>query len=118
MPHTYRLELFADELYIWYIDGKSVDTGLPEGAYPTDSSNNIKWGAFSWFLENTVSWDYIRFGTIPKDGSGDYDGDALLGLDDFYFLHECLTNGGPNLDAANLHPTGTRYGLGTAPGIS
>ncbi len=42
---------------------------------------------------------------IPLDGSGDYDSDAEVTLDDFYFFHECLSNrrpginGGPGNDA-------------------
>lgn len=56
-------------------------------------------------FDNTTRWDYVRFGVIPEDGSGDYDSDSAVTLDDFYFVHECLTNqrpginGGPGKDA-------------------
>ena len=46
-PHTYRLELFGEDLYIWYIDGKVVDSGTPEGAYP-DAFSSMNWLARSW----------------------------------------------------------------------
>ena len=68
--HTYRLELFGDELYAWYIDGQVIDSGVPEGAYLTSDSNNVKWRAKSWYLDSTTQWDYIRFGTIPEPGTG------------------------------------------------
>lgn len=55
VPHTHRLELFGAELYVWYIDGVRVGSGVPEGAYPTDVSNNIKWRSKSGFLENLVA---------------------------------------------------------------
>lgn len=95
-PHTYRLELFGAELYAWYIDGQVVDSGVPEGAYPTPTGV-LAWRARAWFLDSTTRWDYVRYGTIPKDASGDYDSDAALGLDDFYFFHECLSVARPEL---------------------
>lgn len=99
VPHTYRLELLGDERYVWYIDGEIVDSGVPEGSYPTAPSNNIKFRAKSWLLESTTKWDYIRYGTIPADGGGNFDSDADLDLQDFYFFDECLTNSGPTVDA-------------------
>lgn len=105
IPHTYRLELHGDELYAWYIDVQIIDSGVPEGAYPTSETNVISFRAKSWYLESTTRWDYIRYGVIPEDGTGDYDSDAEVGLDDYYFFHECLTNrrvginGGPGNDA-------------------
>ena len=106
VPHTYRLELLAEESYAWYIDGALIDLGIPAGAYPTPASSVI-WGARHDEPGYTTSWDYIRYGVIPEDGSGDYDSDAEVGLDDFYFFHECLTNerlginGGPGADAGS-----------------
>ena len=38
VPHTYRLELYGLELYVWCIDGEVVDSGVPEGPYPTSDS--------------------------------------------------------------------------------
>ena len=102
---TYRLELVGLVSYAWYIDGMLVDDGIPERAYPTDDSNVLSFRAKSWFLESTTRWDYIRYGVIPVDGSGDYDSDEDVDLRDFYFFHECLTNerpginGGPEQDA-------------------
>ncbi len=97
-PHTHRLELFSDELYVWYIDGRVIDDGVPEGAYPS-SSPAVQWRGKSWFLESTTQWDYIRYGRIPDDGSGDFNSDAVLDVDDFYFFQECRTNSGPATDA-------------------
>ena len=44
-------------------------------------------------------------GYTRSAGSGDFNSDAEIGLDDFYLFHECLTNdrlginGGPDEDA-------------------
>ena len=89
LPHTHRLELYADELYIWFIDGRIVDSGIPEGAFPSNSPR-INFQSQSAFLPCTVKWDYVRYGTIPFDGSGDFDSDGDHDLRDFYFLHECI----------------------------
>ena len=35
VPHVYRLELYGENWYVWYIDTTLVDAGIPEGAYPT-----------------------------------------------------------------------------------
>jgi hypothetical protein len=105
IAHTYRLELVGVVSYAWYIDGMLVDDGIPEGAYPTDNSHVISFRGKSWYLESTTRWDYIRYGVIPEDGSGDYDSDEDVDARDFYFFHECLTNtrpginGGPDNDA-------------------
>lgn len=98
VPHIYRIEQYRDQLYIWYVDGEIVDSGVPLGGFP-DPSASIIWGSKMWFAESTNEWDYIRFGTIPEDGSGDYDSDGSVALDDFYFLHECVSNTGPDVDA-------------------
>lgn len=104
VPHEYRLNLFGESLYEFYIDGDLIDFGVPEGAYPTGDSR-IVFGARSVLIDSDTSWDYIRFGVIPADGSGDYDSDGVVTHDDFYFVQECLSNrrtginGGPGNDA-------------------
>ena len=103
VAHTYRIELYPDR-YAFYIDAYLIDEGLPDGPFPAYDSL-ITWRGRSWYLPCENAWDYIRYGVIPVDGSGDYDSDAEVGLDDFYFFHECLTNrrpgikGGPGNDA-------------------
>ena len=64
IPHSYRLELFGDQLYSWYVDGVLIDAGIPESAYPAGDSRLI-WGT-RHFVDTTTRWDYIRFGTIPE----------------------------------------------------
>ena len=103
VPHTYRLELEEapnepDSLYAWYIDGAPIDAGLAVGPYPTDSSV-LLWGARHYMFENTTCWQYLRYGTIPIDGSGDYDSNGNLDRFDFYFFHECLSADAPGDDA-------------------
>ncbi|MCH7702427.1 MAG: hypothetical protein IID37_12145 [Planctomycetes bacterium] len=96
VPHTYRLELFGADLYVWYIDGQVIDSGIPGAAYPSFTPS-ISWRAKSWFLESTTQWDYIRYGTIPEPSSGDFDSDDDVDLDDYYFFQDCITQ--PNIDA-------------------
>ena len=103
IPHTSRIELYPDR-YAFYIDGYLIDEGVPEGPFPAFDPR-ITWQGQSWYLPCENAWDYIRYGRIPEDASGDYDSDGAVRLDDFYFFHECLTNvrpginGGPDNDA-------------------
>jgi len=103
VPHTYRIELYPDR-YAFYIDANLIDEDVPEGPFPAHSSE-IVWLGESWDLPCHNAWDYIRYGVIPLDASGDYDSDGAVTLEDFYFFHECLTNdrpgihGGPENDA-------------------
>lgn len=97
VPHTYRIELYPDR-YAFYIDTYVIDEGVPEGPYPAHDAR-ITWLGKLRCLPCENAWDYIRYGVIPVDGSGDYDSDAEVTLDDFYFFHECLANGGPGVDA-------------------
>ncbi len=102
-PHTYRIELYPGR-YAFYIDAYLIDEGVPEGPFPAHDSL-ITWRGRSWYLPCHNAWDYIRYGVIPADGSGDYDSDGAVTFDDFYYFHECLTNdrpginGGPENDA-------------------
>ncbi|MHC4063646.1 MAG: hypothetical protein ACYSUI_03990 [Planctomycetota bacterium] len=98
LPHTLRLELYGARLYVWYIDTEIVHSDVPGALYPSYTPS-ITWGAQSAYLESNVKWDYIRYGTIPEPGSGDYDSDGTVDLDDLYFFQECLSNGGPETDA-------------------
>lgn len=104
VAHTYRLELYGAESYVWSIDGQVIDSGIPENVYP-DATSFIIWGTSHDEYDNTARWDYVRFGVIPPDGIGDYDSDGAVTQNDFYFFHECLTNirpginGGPDNDA-------------------
>jgi hypothetical protein len=103
VPHTYRIELHPDR-YAFYIDASLIDEGVPEGPFPAHDSR-ISWIGESWNLPCENAWDYIRYGVIPLDASGDYDSDGAITQDDFYFFHECLANdrpgihGGPGNDA-------------------
>jgi len=45
-------------------------------------------------LESTTRWDYIRYGTIPDDASGDFDSDGDVDADDAYFFVDCLLGPG------------------------
>ncbi len=104
VPHVYRLELFGTAFYRWLIDGQVVFHGIPEGPYPTADSV-VVFGARAAGQPITARWDYIRFGVIPEEGSGDFDSDGLVTDNDFFFFQECLTNqrpginGGPDRDA-------------------
>jgi len=93
--HTYRVEVYNDA-YLWYVDGLVVDSGVPEGPYP-DPNAQIVWGAevtYDGAPAATTAWDYVRFGEIPQDSSGDFDSDADVDRRDYRFVHECLTKDG------------------------
>jgi hypothetical protein len=94
VPHTYYLELHGTDSYVWYIDGTRIDAAEPEGPYPT-SDSVIVFGARAAVEASTTRWDYIRFGVIPQDGSGDFDSNGV-DLDDLYFFQDCLL--GPDGD--------------------
>ncbi|TWT45582.1 hypothetical protein RAS1_20100 [Phycisphaerae bacterium RAS1] len=93
VPHTYRVELYGTESYIWYIDGQLQDSGAPQGPYPS-SSPTMVWRAKAAWQANTTQWDYIRYGLIPADASGDYDSDGDVDEGDLYFFSECLLGEG------------------------
>jgi len=98
VAHTFRLELVGDVSYAFYIDDELKDSGVPEGPYPFFNPGlNIH--ASMKFEPTTTAWDYVRYGEIPVDGSGDYDGSGTLELRDFYFVAECIAEGGPGTDA-------------------
>lgn len=89
VPHTYRIELYGDSLYLYYIDGELVDSDTPVGPYPTVDSE-ITFRGMAVFEAVYVWWDYIRFGVIPADGSGDFNSDSEVDSADLYFFQECL----------------------------
>lgn len=103
IPHTCRIEQYPD-WYAFYIDGHLIDEGVLDGPFPAYESL-ITWRGRSWYLPCKNTWDYIRYGKIPEDGSGDFDSDGSAALNDFYFAQECLTNdrmginGGPDLNS-------------------
>ncbi len=112
VPHTYRLELYTDQLYIWYIDSVIVDSGVPEGTYPSFNPG-MNFRNKAGFLPNTCKWDYIRYGTIPQAGSGDYDSDGDVDSDDLYFFQDCLLGpdaAGPGCQWADMNGDGTTDG--------
>ena len=97
--HTYYLGLNnRDRSYSWAIDGLVVNTGTFPIAYPPQS------GLIQWFArcfanqEQNAKWDYIRYGVIPADYSGDFDSNGVVDQTDLYFFVDCLL--GPDHDAA------------------
>ena len=83
--HVFRVEQRGVASYAVYIDYELVDSGVPGGAFPAhDPAINIR--AKSHELVNTVYWDYIRWGDIPADASGDFDSDGQVDENDLYFL--------------------------------
>ena len=93
MPHTYRVETYGEEWFAWYIDGEVVNDGVPEYQYPTAESGII-WGSRHYLFDTLTRYDYVRYGTIPADGSGDFDSDGQVDSFDFYYFEECLIGTG------------------------
>jgi len=87
--HVHRLELYGDESYIWFIDGQEVDSGIPEGPFPSFDAR-ITWGGSSWHAPAYNRWNFIRYSVIATDGGGDFDSDGDHDLRDFYHFHECV----------------------------
>jgi len=104
VPHIYRLEVFGGDWFELWIDGILAAADVPEGIFPTPDAL-MSFGGLYYLSGHTTRWDYVRYGRIPLDGSGDYDSNGKLDGQDFYFFHECLTdarvgiNGGPANDA-------------------
>ena len=95
VAHTYRQE-FSGNLYTYYVDGTLIQSGTLLGPFPNADARLI-WGSTMYLVENSSKWDYLRYGMIPTDGSGDFDSNGVVTLDDFYFVHECLTNDRPGI---------------------
>lgn len=98
IPHVIRLELDngAPAIYRWYIDGLLADEGLAEGPFPAADAR-VTWLGGSWQLPTLNAWDYIRYGDIPADGSGDFDTSGTIDTRDFYFFGEYFS--GEAIDA-------------------
>ena len=105
VAHVYRLELVGNASYCWYIDGRIVDSGDPQGSYPNPDSSII-WATRRQMYNSTTRWDYVRYGTIPQDATGDYDSDGVVTRDDFYFFHECLSNERPGINGGPENDSG------------
>jgi len=97
-PHVHRIELIGEESYAYYIDAELIDNGKPQGGFLT-SAARLTWSAGTWYQSNVVTWDYIRYGRIPDDHSGDFDTSGTVGLFDFRYFDECRANSGPNVNA-------------------
>ncbi len=114
VPHSYYLELVGGASCAWYIDGQLIDSGVPEGAYPSYNPN-ANFRAKAAFVGNTTSWDYIRYGTIPVAQSGDYDGNGVVDGNDFYFFVDCILSSeadssGPGCRWADMNGDGKADG--------
>ena len=78
-----------DALYTWWIDGQVANSGKPEGAFPSFNAW-ITWGGSSWHEPTVNRWDFIRYGIIATEHSGDFDSDGDHDLRDYRYLHECI----------------------------
>jgi hypothetical protein len=94
--HTYYLTLKSDLSYSWYIDGVLVNAAQFPSPFPT-SDARIQWWARFYNDEQTAQWDYVRYGVIPADRSGDFDSNSVVDTNDLYFFVDCLL--GPDYDA-------------------
>mgnify|MGYP001581359136 FL=1 len=97
MLHTYYLALHSDLAYQWLIDGQQVNSGQYPSAFP-NANARIQWWARYYQNEQTAQWDYLRYGVIPPDASGDFDSNSVIDDIDLYFFVDCLL--GPDYDAA------------------
>ena len=84
-------------MYYVFIDGVLVDSGAQEGPFP-NASAKIIWGAQMWNTPSINEWDYVRYGVIPQNGSGDFNNNGTIDDTDLYYFVDCLL--GPATDAA------------------
>jgi hypothetical protein len=112
--HTYRVECNGSATYSVFIDGSMVDSGLPEGPFP-NSSARIIWGANMWNTPSINDWDYVRYGVIPPDNSGDFNNNGVVDETDAYFFVDCLLSepydaAGPGCKWADMNADGKADG--------
>lgn len=68
-PHLFRLELRGTDSYAFSLDGVEIDSGVPEGPFPTPDSA-IVFGARAAIEASETRWDHIEFGVIPEPATG------------------------------------------------
>ena len=95
--HTYYLALHNDLSYSWCVDGVVVNSGQYPAPYPV-SDARVQWWARCFGYSQTAKWDYVRYGVIPADHSGDFNNNGVVDETDLYFFIDCLL--GPDYDAA------------------
>lgn len=94
VPHTYRLEVFTDALYLFYIDGVVVDSGLPE-QHPVpflNSNTVVNFRSKAVSVESTTTWSFFRWGQLQNPGGGDFTGGGEVDSADLPFFSECLNS--------------------------
>jgi len=89
VPHTYRVELFDVDWFTVFIDGVVVDEGVPEGLL-TQFVPAVLFRAKAQFGPSTTTWEYMRWGVIPADGSGDFDSNGAADAFDLFYFSECI----------------------------
>lgn len=89
--HRIRLELNNAQppSYEWFIDSISVSTGLADDVFPSADAR-IAWRGKAWFLPTENTWDYIRYGDIPLDGSADFNSDGEVDDFEVFYIDECI----------------------------
>jgi hypothetical protein len=92
VPHTIRLELYNDPppaTFHWYVDSVLVLEGPADSPFP-DFDSRITWHGQTWMQPTLNAWYYIRFGDIPLPESGDFNSDAAVSQEDYFYFHECM----------------------------
>ncbi|MFQ5463935.1 MAG: hypothetical protein ACE5E5_15085 [Phycisphaerae bacterium] len=88
-PHTFRVELFDVDWFTVFIDGVVVDEGIPEGTL-MQFDPRISFRAKAQFVASKTTWEYMRWGVIPADGSGDFDSSGAADAFDLFYFSECF----------------------------
>jgi hypothetical protein len=91
--HTFRLELVGAVSYSFFVDDGLMMMGTPSGNYLAQIPS-INLNTASAHLASEARWDYIRFGDIPTDGSGDFDSEGGVELRDWRYFVECVERTG------------------------
>lgn len=89
LPHTFRVEIHNTNEYCLFLDGICIQSGTSVAPYPVEGAV-LLWATRYYLTDNTTKWDYLRYGKLPAENSGDFDSNGAVDTSDLYFFVDCL----------------------------
>ena len=111
LVHTFRVEITSKN-YCVYVDDNCIHSGTSIAAYPLGGAVLV-WAARYYQSDHTAQWNYLRYGSVPDDHSGDFDSNSLVDFDDLSFFVDCLLGPGgawPGCKWADMNADGIANG--------